>query len=427
MTNALQAMGQRAQAAARTLATLSTDHKNAALHAIAAGLRAEQDAILAANRVDVERAEADGLRASTVQRLVLTPATIESIAREVEHVASLPDPVGERFEQQVLDNGMPVHKRRIPLGVIGVIYESRPNVTVDVASLCLKSGNAAILRGGKETVNTNAALARVISAALDASDIPSGAVEVITDPDRALVLELLRLDKYVSIIIPRGGASLHQFCRENATIPVITGGLGVCHMYVDPTADLDRAVPLIHNAKVQRPSACNSLETLLVHRDVAAALVPRVVDDLATAKVEVRLDERALATVEGGRPNVVAATPEDFGQEFLALILSVRVVDSLDEALDHIATYSTRNSEAILTTDPRAAARFVDTVDSAAVYVNASTRFTDGAQLGLGAEVAVSTQPLHARGPMGLRELTTYKWVGGELLEGEEPQYFIRQ
>ncbi len=415
MSNTIEAMGQRAHAAARTLATLSTEHKNAALHAIAAGLRAQQDTILAANELDIDRAEADGLRASTVQRLVLTAASIEGIAREVEHVASLPDPVGERFEEQVLDNGMRVHKRRIPLGVIGVIYESRPNVTIDVASLCLKSGNAAILRGGKETVNTNAALGRVIAAALEQSDVPAGAVEVITDPDRALVLELLRLDKYVSIIIPRGGANLHQFCRENATIPVITGGLGVCHMYVDPTADLDKAVPLIHNAKVQRPSACNSLETLLVHRDVAAALLPRVVDDLSAAKVELRLDERAMATVPSGRSNVVAATPEDFGQEFLALILSVRVVDGIQEALDHIAEHSTRNSDAILTTDSRAAAHFVDNVDSAAVYVNASTRFTDGAQLGLGAEVAVSTQPLHARGPMGLREFTTYKWV----IEGE--------
>jgi glutamate-5-semialdehyde dehydrogenase len=415
MTTDLEAMGQRAQAAARVLATTSTDQKNAALRSLAAGLREHTAAIVAANGEDVARAEADGLRASTIQRLVLTEKTIESIAAEVEHVASLPDPVGERFEEQVLPNGLRVHKRRIPLGVVGVIYESRPNVTVDVASLCLKSGNAAILRGGKETVHTNAALAQVIADALARAEIPTGAVEIITDPDRALVLELLRLDKYVSIIIPRGGAALHQFCREHATIPVITGGLGVCHMYVDPTADLDKAVPLIHNAKVQRPSACNSLETLLLHRDIAAALLPRVVEDLSAANVELRLDERAMAAVVDKRSNVVRATPDDFGQEFLALILSVRVVDTLDEALDHIARYSTKNSDAILTTDPDAAARFVDAVDSAAVYVNASTRFTDGSQLGLGAEVAVSTQPLHARGPMGLRELTTYKWV----IEGE--------
>jgi glutamate-5-semialdehyde dehydrogenase len=411
MTTNLQAMGQRAQAAARMLATISTEQKNAALRSIAAGLREQMGDILAANEQDVAHAHADGLRSSIVERLILTPQSIETIAAEVERVAALPDPVGERFEDQVLENGLRVHKRRIPLGVIGVIYESRPNVTIDVASLCLKSGNAAILRGGKETVHSNAALGKTIADALVRAEIPEGAIQVITDPDRALVLELLRLHEYVSIIIPRGGAALHQFCRENATIPVITGGLGVCHMYVDPTADLDKAVPLIHNAKVQRPSACNSLETLLVHRDVAATLVPRVVEDLSTANVELRLDERAMAALPSGRSNVVAATAEDWGQEFLALIMSVRIVDSLDEALDHIALYSTRNSDAILTTDTHAAARFVDSVDSAAVYVNASTRFTDGSQLGLGAEVAVSTQPLHARGPMGLRELTTYKWI----------------
>ena len=423
----LNAMGKRGLAAARVLATLPTERKNAALRAIAAGLRQDTPAILRANAEDVARAEANGLSPAMIDRLLLTRERIEGIAAEVEHVAALPDPVGERFDAAVLPNGLKVHKRRTPLGVIGVIYESRPNVTVDVAVLCVKAGNAAILRGGSETTSSNSALGATIARAFQACELPEAAVQVIGDPDRALVLELLRLHEYVSMIIPRGGAGLHQFCREHATIPVITGGIGVCHVYVDPTANLDQAIPVIHNAKVQRPSVCNALDTMLVHRAVAGDLLPRMVDDLAAAGVEVRADEAALALLPSGHPAVRPASPDDFGQEFLALILSVRVVDSLDEAIEHITHYGTGHSDAILTTDPAAAERFVAEVDSAAVYVNASTRFTDGAQLGLGAEVAVSTQKLHARGPMALSELTTYKWVAGELIEGEEPRYFVRQ
>ena len=405
----LVTMGQRGQAAARRLATVSTEQKNAALRAIADGLRSDTPAILRANAEDVARAERAGLTPAMIDRLLLTPERIAGIAREVEHVAALPDPVGERFDEAVLPNGLRLHKRRTPLGVIGVIYESRPNVTVDVASLCLKAGNAAILRGGSETTGSNAALGATIARALQSCELPEAAVQVIGDPDRALVLQLLRMHEHVSMIIPRGGAGLHQFCRENATIPVITGGLGVCHVYVDPTANLEQAVPLIRNAKIQRPSACNSLDTLLVHRAVASELLPRVVEDLAA--VEIRADASALPFMPAGHPAVHPAEPEDFGQEFLALILSVRVVDGLDEAIEHIERYGTQHSDAILTTNAEDAARFVAEVDSAAVYVNASTRFTDGAQFGLGAEVAVSTQKLHARGPMALKELTTYKFV----------------
>ena len=427
MTTDLKLMGRRGQAAARILATAPTERKNQALHALAAGLREDMPSILKANAEDIARAKANGMSEALTDRLLLTRERIENIAKEVEHVALLPDPVGERFDHVTLPNGLRLHKRRTPLGVIGVIYESRPNVTVDVAVLCLKSGNAAILRGGSETTASNAALAATIGRALERAELPADAIQVIRDQDRALVLELLRLNDYVSMIIPRGGAGLHRFCVENATVPVITGGVGVCHVYVDRTADLEEALPVIRNAKIQRPSACNALDTVLAHRDIAAALLPRMVDDLAAVRVEIRADESAMPFMPNGHPAVQPAGPEDFGQEFMALILSVRVVDGLDDALDHIARYSMGHSDAVLTNNPAIADRFVAEVDSAAVYVNASTRFTDGAQFGLGAEVAVSTQKLHARGPMGLRELTSYKWVVGQLEEGEEARYFVRE
>jgi glutamate-5-semialdehyde dehydrogenase len=292
-----------------------------------------------------------------------------------------------------------------------VIYEARPNVTVDVAALCLKSGNAAILRGGKEMQHSVTALIALIQGALAEACLPVDAIQAIDDPDRALVAQLLRLDRYVDVIIPRGGAALHQFCRENSTIPVITGGIGVCHLYVDRTAVLDQAVPIVRNAKVQRPSVCNALDTLLVHRAVAARLLPAIADDLLAHGVELRCDEESLALLRGHGEHVVPARAGDFDTEFMALILAVRVVGGPDEAIEHIDRHSTGHSEAILTSDPAAAEAFIRAVDSAAVFVNASTRFNDGGQLGLGAEIAVSTQKLHVRGPMALRELTTYKWV----------------
>ena len=412
-TPTLIEIGQRAKHAARRLAACPTERKDRALHAIAAELRADADAILAANEQDVADAQANGLNAALIDRLRLTPERLEAIASDVEHVVDLDDPVGVHFDERVQPNGLRIHRRRVPIGVVGVIYEARPNVTVDVATLCLKTGNAVILRGGKETVRSNAALVAAIRRALTAAELPDDAVQVIADPSRERVLELLRLDQYVDMIIPRGGAGLHQFCREHATIPVITGGIGVCHIFVDATADLDRAVPIIHNAKVQRPSVCNALDTLLVERSVAPQLLPQVAANLTAAGVELRADAEALPLLHeaGASERIVAATDGDWGVEFLALVLSVKVVDGLDEALEHIWRYSTGHSDAILTSDAAAATRFIDEVDSAAVLVNASTRFNDGGQLGLGAEVAVSTQKLHARGPMALQELTSYKWV----------------
>jgi len=404
-------MGQRAKRAARHLATLGTDQKNDALHAIARQLRAEQDPILAANEQDVADARANGLSDALIDRLLLTPQRLEAIASDVEHVIKLDDPVGGRANERTLPNGLRIHQRRVPFGVIGVIYESRPNVTVDVAALCLKTGNAVILRGGKETVRSNAALVAAITGALEDKGLPIDAVQVITDPSRERMLELLKLDQYVDMIIPRGGAGLHQFCREHATVPVITGGIGVCHIYVDRTANVDQAVPIIHNAKVQRPSACNALDTLLVHHAVAAELLPRVGADLVAANVELRADPQALSILRDSNVDARPATDTDWGTEFLALVVSIKIIDGLDEVLDHLQMYHANHTDAVLTEDPAVAARFVNEVDSAAVLVNASTRFNDGGQLGLGAEVAVSTQKLHARGPMALHELTTYKWV----------------
>lgn len=413
MTN-LDDMGQRARRAARILALASTEQKSSALLAIAQALRSQAAIVLAANADDMEHGRNAGLSPALLDRLLLTPERLNAIAADVEHVAGLPDPVGEVFEATVLPNGLRAHKRRVPFGVVGVIYEARPNVTVDVATLCLKSGNATILRGGSETQHSNAALTQIIQEALAQSGLPLDSTQAIIDPDRALVGQLLRLDRHVDLIIPRGGATLHQFCREHATIPVITGGIGVCHIYVDQAADLDRAIPIIRNAKVQRPSVCNALDTLLIHRAAARQLLPKVAVDLLGHGVELRVDEESLLLLqEAGIANerIVPAQPGDFGTEFLALILSARVVDGLDQAIEHIATYSTGHSEAILTEDSRTAELFVRAVDSSVVFINASTRFNDGGQLGLGAEIAVSTQKLHARGPMALRELTTYKWV----------------
>lgn len=411
----LQEMGQRARAAARQLATSSLESRNGALLRLAVALRAQGRAVLAANLLDLEEARQAGLAPALLDRLALDPERLEGMARGVEAVAALPEPLGETFEMRRLPNGLHVGKRRVPIGVLGVIYEARPNVSVDVAALCLKSGNAAILRGGKETLRSNAALADLIEAACTEAGLPATSVQLLRSPERALVSELLRLDRYVDVIIPRGGAALHELCRSQARMPVITGGIGVCHLYVDRAADLKKAVPVIYNAKVQRPTVCNALDTVLVHREVASAFLPAMAAALAKAAVEMRADGAALAILQA-QPDaptwrLAPAGPEDFGHEFLALILSLKTVDSLDEAIEHIACYSTGHSDGILTEDYSAAQRFVDAVDSAAVYVNASTRFTDGGELGLGAEVAISTQKLHARGPLGLRELTTYKWV----------------
>ncbi len=409
-------MGKRARQAARSLALAETAQKNAALTSLAEQLLSQSALILAANAQDVADSQAAGLAPAMLDRLTLNPARLEGIVSELRQAVSLPDPVREIFEQATLPNGLKIHKQRVPLGVIGVIYEARPNVTVDVAGLALKSGNAAILRGGSETLRTNRALVAVIRSTLEEHSLPSEAVQFIDSPDRALVLELLQLHEYVDIIIPRGGAGLHAFCRENSRIPVITGGTGICHIFVDESADLEAALPVIHNAKTQRPSVCNSLDTLLVHRAVAPDFLPRVVEYLGKEGVTFRADPAALEFLRAGGQgelpaSVQPAGPQDFDTEWMSLVLGLKVVDGLDEAIRHTNAHSLGHSDSILTSDSGNALSWVDEVDSAAVYVNASTRFTDGNQFGLGAEVAVSTQRLHARGPMALRELTTYKWV----------------
>jgi glutamate-5-semialdehyde dehydrogenase len=402
--------GERARQAARRLAVLDSVAKNRALEAIADVILEREREILDANAKDLENGRQQGLSDALIERLLLNHQRLEGIANDVMAVAALPDPIGEAFDARKLPNGLSVERRRVPVGVIGVIYESRPNVTVDIASLCLKSGNAAILRGGKESVRSNRALADAVANGAQRSGMPGGAIQLIESQDRAVVKEMLTANQYIDMIIPRGGPGLHRFARDNATIPVITGGIGICHIYVDQSADVDKVLPIVHNSKVQRPTVCNALDTLLIHRDVAPALLPRIAKDLVAVGVELRCGSRAMRIL-AGQPAVNPAGPDDFDTEFLSLVLAVKVVDSLDEALDHIFSHGTQHSDAIITENYSHAMRFVDEVDSAVVYVNASTRFTDGAQLGLGAEVAVSTQRLHARGPMGLKELTTYKWV----------------
>jgi glutamate-5-semialdehyde dehydrogenase len=407
-------MGQAARAVSRQLSILTTDRKNEALHAIADELEAQADLVLQQNAEDIEAGKAKGLNAALLDRLLLDNKRLAGLAADTRRVAGLPDPVGAEIESRVLPNGIRLSKRRIPVGVLGVIYEARPNVTIDIATLCLKTGNAVILRGGSETLRSNLALVQVIRAALQRVGLAETAVQYVDNPDRALVTQLLRLDEYVDMIVPRGGANLHRLCREQSTVPVITGGIGVCHLYVDESADLRRAVDIVENAKVQRPSVCNALDTLLVHQAVAPAFLPEAAARLAQHQVELRADDRAqtiLQACDSGAA-IAPAGAEDFDQEWLGLILGVKVVDDLDAALAHIHAHSSEHTDSILTNTLAHANRFVNEVNSSAVFVNASTRFNDGGQFGLGAEVAISTQKLHARGPMGLEELTTYKWIG---------------
>ncbi|MEZ0583670.1 glutamate-5-semialdehyde dehydrogenase [Erwinia sp. STN24] len=407
----LEEMGKAAKAASYQLAVLSTAQKNQVLMTIADRLEAQSADILAANELDLADARKNGLSEALLDRLMLNPARLQGIANDVRQVCHLADPVGVVMDGGVLDSGLRIERRRVPLGVVGVIYEARPNVTVDVASLCLKTGNAAILRGGKETYRTNGATVRVIQDALKEHGLPASAVQAIESPDRELVNQLLKLDRYVDMLIPRGGAGLHKLCREQSTIPVITGGIGVCHIFVDSNADAAAALNVIVNAKKQRPSACNSVETLLVHTAIAEAFLPALSARMQDEGINLHADPRSLPLLQQGPAVVSAVTEEQYRDEWLALDLNVKLVDGLDEAVAHIREYGTQHSDAILTRSIVNAERFVNEVDSSAVYVNASTRFTDGGQFGLGAEVAVSTQKLHARGPMGLEALTTYKWV----------------
>ncbi len=408
----VMAKGKAARAASRLLSRLSTDIKNRALLNIAAALESQQAAVLEANQEDYAAAQKDGMSDAMLDRLLLNPERLAGMAEDVRRVAALPDPVGESMDMTTLPNGLMVSKRRVPLGVIASIYESRPNVTVDISILCLKSGNACLLRGGKESLRSNTALVVLIRDAIAQAGMTPEAVQFVDNTDRALVDVILGMKEHIDLVVPRGGTELINFVAEHAAMPAITGGVGVCHTYVDRAADLDKASNIIFNAKVQRPTVCNALDTVLVHSDVVTKCLPLVAKGLAVAGVELHCDNRALSAL-GPNPGINAqpASEDDWGREFLSLTAAVKVVDSLDEALQHIETYGSGHSEAIVTEDYSAAMRFLDEVDAAAVFVNASTRFTDGAQLGLGAEVGISTQKFHARGPMGLRELTSYKWV----------------
>ena len=408
----LDTKAMAAKEAARLLAKLRSTAKDQALTNIAGGLGSDREQILAANERDLEAGRRDGLSESLLDRLLLDAGRLEGVARDVMQVAALPDPVGETFDARTLPSGLQAGRRRVPLGVIGAIYESRPNITVDFAALCIKSGNAVVLRGGKEAVHSNAALAAMIRREIGRAGVPAEAVQFIESTDRELVGRMLGMKGIIDLIVPRGGQELIRRVAEESDVPAVTGGVGVCHTYVDRAADLDMAVRVVHNAKVQRPSVCNAMDTVIVHSAVASTYLSMIADVWTDAGVEMRCDLRA-ASLLGPREGlaVVPAVEEDWGTEFLSLTAGVRVVDSLDEAIEHIESYGSGHSEAIITEDYSAAMRFVDEIDASAVMVNASTRFNDGGQFGLGAEVAISTNKLHARGPMGLRELTSYKWV----------------
>ncbi|HHI5045629.1 TPA: glutamate-5-semialdehyde dehydrogenase [Vibrio parahaemolyticus] len=403
-------MGKAAKDAAFELATASTAQKNQALAIIADELEANSAAILAANAKDIELGREAGLTDALLDRLLLNEERLTGIANDVRNVISLNDPVGSEIDSKVLENGMSLSRRRVPLGVVGVIYEARPNVTIDIAALCLKTGNASILRGGKETFFSNMELVKVIQSALAKANLPAASVQYIEKPDRELVSQLLKLDDYVDMIIPRGGAGLHKMCKENSTIPVIIGGFGISHIFVDESADLEKSLNVVENSKVQRPSACNSLDTLLVHEKVAAKFLPMIVERMSD-KVTFVAEPKAKALM-AQVTQIRDAVEGDFDTEWLSYTLGVKVVADVKDAIEHMRVHNASHSDAIMTNSLINSELFINSVGSAAVYVNAATRFTDGAQFGLGAEVAVSTQKLHARGPMGLEELTSYKWVG---------------
>lgn len=403
----LRSKAAAAKKAAAELAVTSTAVKNRALLAMAQALRDRQADILQANAEDMRQAAAKGMKASMLDRLKLTEQRIAGMAEGLEQVAGLPDPVGSVVGGSRLANGMTVTKVRVPLGVIGIIYEARPNVTADAAGLCLKSGNAVILKGGSEAMQSNKIIAAVLAEAAEKAGIPAGAVQFIDTSDRQAVTDLIHMNGLVDVVIPRGGAGLIKAVVMNATVPVIETGAGVCHTFVDASADVQMAMDIAYNAKVQRPSVCNAMETLLVHKDIAGKFLPPMLEKYFAAGVEIRGDER----VQAFSSQVLAATEEDWSTEYGDLRLSVKVVDSLEEAMEHIAAYSTGHSECIVTSDYANARKFQLRVDAAAVYVNASTRFTDGFEFGFGAEIGISTQKLHARGPMALPELTSTKYL----------------
>jgi glutamate-5-semialdehyde dehydrogenase len=408
----LEEKGKAAKAASKRLAFLPTAVKNKALSGIAEALKAREKEILAANSRDYKESEASGMNAAMLDRLMLNASRLDGMANDVRTVGALPDPVGEMIEEHKLPNGLQISKKRVPLGVIGAIYESRPNVTLDISVLCLKSGNAVILRGGKEALYSNLALAGIIQEAAYEAGVPDGAVQIIESTDRSLVDHMLQMKGTIDMIIPRGGAGLIKSVAEKAAMPVLTGGIGVCHTYVDKSANVNKAVAIAYNAKVQRPTVCNALDTLLVHAEIAPEYLPLIAEEWAKAGVEMHCDKRTLSILGPvSSLKLVPAKADDWGKEFLALIAAIKIVDSLDEALEHIERYGSGHSEAIVAEDKTAETRFLNEVDAACVYANASTRFTDGGQFGLGAEIGISTQKFHARGPMALKEITSYKWI----------------
>jgi len=403
----VEVKAKKAKEAARKMAVIDTDTKNRALINMAEALLENTDKILKANEKDVLEAERRNLKASLVDRLKLDEKRIKAMAEGLKEVASLKDPVGDIEEMWIRPNGLQIGKMRVPIGVIGMIYESRPNVTADAAGLCLKAGNAVILRGGSDAINSNIAIASILAEAAYKSGIPEGAIQLIENTDREEVNRMMKLNGLIDLIIPRGGASLIKNVIENSTVPVIETGVGNCHIFVDESANFEMAKDIIVNAKVQRPGVCNAVETVLVHKGIAEKFLPVMVKELSSHGVEIRGCELTKRIC----PDVKEATEEDWATEYLDLILAVKVVENIDEALEHISKYSTGHSESIVTENYTNAMRFLKSVDSAAVYVNASTRFTDGGEFGFGAEIGISTQKMHARGPMGLKELTTYKYV----------------
>lgn len=409
----LHMMGRACRESAKQLAASSTETRNGALRALAAGLEDCADEILAANADDVSAATSDGIDEHVTERLILDRSRLADMASAVRAIADLDDPVGEVLSEHVADNGLRIKRVRTALGVIGLICESRPNVTVDASALCIKSGNGLLMRGGKEAIRTNLALADVVRSALQSVGLPADAVQCIASTDRQLVATMLQMDEYIDLLIPRGGADLVHMVAREAKMPAVTGGIGVCHTYVDAAADIDKATEIVFNAKVQRHTVCNALDTLLVHESVAMDLLHRLADQFGEAGVEMRVGNRAWALLGPKRAavKVMRATDADFGTEFLAKIIAVKVVDDLSDALEHIAAHGSGHSEAIVSEDAGNIARFLNQVDASAVFANASTRFNDGGEFGLGAEVAISTNKLHARGPMGMREIMSYKWI----------------
>lgn len=403
----LNEMGSRAKDVSRILNTLGSREKNMGLEEAARALLDGEEEIIEANRLDYEKAEADGMSQGLLDRLKLTPARIQAMADGLLQVASLDDPVGEVLSMKLRPNGLQIGQKRVPLGVIGMIYEARPNVTADAFGLCFKTGNAVILKGGSDAIHSNIAIARCLRAGLLHAGLPEDALQLIEDTGRDTTRELMRLNRYVDVLIPRGGAGLIRTVVENSTIPVIETGTGNCHIYVDATADIHMALDIIFNAKTQRIGVCNACESLLVHRSIAQEFLPLLKERLEEKQVEIRADQGACAI----EPSFVRATEEDWGKEYLDYIVSLKLVDSVEEAISHINTYNTGHSESIVTSDYFNAQKFLNKVDAAAVYVNASTRFTDGEEFGFGAEIGISTQKLHARGPMGLKELTTTKYI----------------